>query len=369
MKVKDIAGINLKTINKKYKGQIQYLDTSSVTDNHFEGYRTYGNMQSAPSRARRIANIGDTVISTVRPNQKHNGFIDIQPDNAIYSTGFTIVSPNTDRINPYYLYLFLSSEKVTEFLQQIGETSTSAYPSVKPSDIGNLDIALPSRDVQDKISKEIYLLDSKIKLNNKINDNLKLTLTTIFKSQINSFGFDEANLTDIATYKNGLAMQKYRPKPNEQSLPVLKIKELNQGYTDTSSDRCSAKIDEDVTVHTGDIIFSWSGTLLVKNWSGKTAGLNQHLFKVTSKNYPDWFIYEWTKHHLRKFQSIAAGKATTMGHIKRSDLASSRVIIPDKNSLAKLDAIMKPLYDKRIEIIKENQRLIEIKEMLLQKYF
>ena len=196
-----------------------------------------------------------------------------------------------------------------------------------------------------------------------------MTLTTIFKSQINSFGFDEANLTDIATYKNGLAMQKYRPKPNEQSLPVLKIKELNQGYTDTSSDRCSAKIDEDVTVHTGDIIFSWSGTLLVKNWFGKTAGLNQHLFKVTSKNYPDWFIYEWTKHHLRKFQSIAAGKATTMGHIKRSDLASSRVIIPDKNSLAKLDAIMKPLYDKRIEIIKENQRLIEIKEMLLQKYF
>ena len=196
-----------------------------------------------------------------------------------------------------------------------------------------------------------------------------MTLTTIFESQINSFGFDEANLTDIATYKNGLAMQKYRPKPNEQSLPVLKIKELNQGYTDTSSDRCSTKIDEDVTVHTGDIIFSWSGTLLVKNWSGKTAGLNQHLFKVTSKNYPDWFIYEWTKHHLRKFQSIAAGKATTMGHIKRSDLASSRVIIPDKNSLAKLDAIMKPLYDKRIEIIKENQRLIEIKKMLLQKYF
>ena len=171
MKLKDIVGINLKTINKKYDGQIQYLDTSSVTDNHFKGYRTYGNIQSAPSRARRIANIGDTVISTVRPNQKHNGFIDTQPDNAIYSTGFTIVSPNTDRVNPYYLYLFLSSEKVTEFLQQIGETSTSAYPSVKPSDIENLDIDLPSRDVQDKISKEIYLLDSKIKLNNKINDN------------------------------------------------------------------------------------------------------------------------------------------------------------------------------------------------------
>lgn len=277
------------------------------------------------------------------------------------------IVPNQKLIDPYFLYCYINS---TGFHKQMkNNVSGSAQPTIPMKAIRTLTIPVPKINVQKNISKKIKLLDRKVRENKKLNDNLKLTLTTIFESQINSFGFDEANLTDIATYKNGLAMQKYRPKPNEQSLPVLKIKELNQGYTDTSSDRCSAKIDEDVTVHTGDIIFSWSGTLLVKNWSGKTAGLNQHLFKVTSKNYPDWFIYEWTKHHLRKFQSIAAGKATTMGHIKRSDLASSRVIIPDKNSLAKLDAIMKPLYDKRIEIIKENQRLIEIKKMLLQKYF
>lgn len=181
--------------------------------------------------------------------------------------------------------------------------------------------------------------------------------------------FEEASLTDIATYKNGLAMQKYRPGDHEQSLPVLKIKELNQGHTDDSSDRCSAHIDESVIVHTGDIIFSWSGTLLVKNWSGRTAGLNQHLFKVTSKHYPDWFIYEWTKHHLRKFQAIASGKATTMGHIKRSDLKSSQVLIPNKNELDKLDAKMNSFYNQRIELIKENQRLVDLKQTLLQKFF
>lgn len=266
---------------------------------------------------------------------------------------------------PEYVYYWLIANK--EMFSK--NVHGSVFDTITRKTFDYIKIELPSIAKQNEIIRTLDSIDAKIELNYVINDNLKLTLTTIFESQINSFGFDEANLTDIATYKNGLAMQKYRPKPNEQSLPVLKIKELNQGYTDTSSDRCSAKIDEDVTVHTGDIIFSWSGTLLVKNWSGKTAGLNQHLFKVTSKNYPDWFIYEWTKHHLRKFQSIAAGKATTMGHIKRSDLASSRVIIPDKNSLAKLDAIMKPLYDKRIEIIKENQRLIEIKKILLQKYF
>ncbi|MFT9451287.1 restriction endonuclease subunit S [Liquorilactobacillus ghanensis] len=164
-------------------------------------------------------------------------------------------------------------------------------------------------------------------------------------------------------------MQKYRPINNKKSLPVLKIRELSQGYTDNSSDRCSSNIDKDVIVNTGDIIFSWSGTLLVKNWTGEVAGLNQHLFKVTSNKYPAWFIYEWTKHHLRKFQSIAAGKATTMGHIKRSDLKNSIAFIPNDTYLSKLNNLMEPIYSKRLEIIRENQQLNNLKQTLLQKYF
>lgn len=315
---------------------------------------------------------GDTLLARITPCLENGktAYVNILEDGevAFGSTEYFVFRAKEKVIDPLYLYYLSVSNNFRDVAIK-SMTGTSGRQRVQKEAVLDYEFDLPNMEEQKKVASIIGSLDDKKLLNEKINDNLKLTLTTIFESQINSFSFDEANLTDIATYKNGLAMQKYRPKPNEQSLPVLKIKELNQGYTDTFSDRCSAKIDEDVTVHTGDIIFSWSGTLLVKNWSGKTAGLNQHLFKVTSKNYPDWFIYEWTKHHLRKFQSIAAGKATTMGHIKRSDLASSRVIIPDKNSLAKLDAIMKPLYDKRIEIIKENQRLIEIKEMLLQKYF
>ena len=203
----------------------------------------------------------------------------------------------------------------------------------------------------------------------RINDNLDELLSTIFFKQVINSAFSEQKLTDIANFKNGLAMQKYKPKSDKQSLPVLKIKELSQGHTDDTSDKCSTKIDPEVIVHTGDIIFSWSGTLMVKNWAGRTAGLNQHLFKVTSANYPDWFIYEWTKYHLKTFRSIAAGKATTMGHIKRSDLTAAKVFVPNSGTLNQLDKIMMPLYNKRIEIIKENQKLRDLKQILLRKYF
>ena len=135
------------------------------------------------------------------------------------------------------------------------------------------------------------------------------------------------SLLDIADYLNGLAMQKFRPVDGERGLPVLKIKELRQGFCDYSSELCSPNIKPEFIVHDGDVIFSWSGSLLVDLWCGGTCGLNQHLFKVTSVKYPKWFYYTWTAHHLARFVAIAADKATTMGHIKREDLAKAEHFI------------------------------------------
>lgn len=191
-------------------------------------------------------------------------------------------------------------------------------------------------------------------------------MTALFNHYvIDSETFKTDSLSNIANYKNGLAMQKYRPKADDGGLPVLKIKELNQGFTDESSDRCSSGIPEDVVVKTGDIIFSWSGTLLVKIWSGKTCGLNQHLFKVTSTKFPKWFIYKWTEYYLKQFQSIAAGKATTMGHIKRSDLKQAEVKIPDEKVTKKINKLMSPLFDKYVNNIYETNSLKELKDELL----
>lgn len=266
-----------------------------------------------------------------------------------------------------YLYVVLQSDNFFNYVTNTAKGTK--MPRGDKKAIINYEFELPNIQLQRKISHTILVLEKKIRLNNQINDNLDALLTNIFKKYMINDGFEKSNLTQIANYKNGLAMQKYRPNSNEESLPVLKIKELNQGNTDDSSDRCSANLDNSVIVNTGDIIFSWSGTLLVKNWTGDKAGLNQHLFKVTSNKYPAWFIYEWTKYHLLRFQAIAAGKATTMGHIKRSDLKSSLVYIPSQLFLAKMDSQLAPIYSQRLNLIKENQQLSKLKQTLLKKYF
>jgi Restriction endonuclease S subunits len=206
----------------------------------------------------------------------------------------------------------------------------------------------------------------------KINDNLEQQAQAIFAQsflELDSVpdGWKEQSLLDIADYLNGLAMQKFRPSEDEVGLPVLKIKELRQGSCDTSSEYCSPSIKPEYIVHDGDVIFSWSGSLLVDLWCGGTCGLNQHLFKVTSKKFAKWFYYSWTAHHLNRFIEIAADKATTMGHIKREELAKAEVLVPSEADYTKIGDVMSPLYDLLIANKIEARRLAALRDSLLPK--
>ena len=180
-------------------------------------------------------------------------------------------------------------------------------------------------------------------------------------------GWKVLSLDEIADYLNGLAMQKYRPKAGEDHLPVLKIKELGQGYCDESCDICSSNVPSQYIVNDSDIIFSWSGTLKVDIWCGGRCGLNQHLFKVTSKEYPKWFYLMWTLEHLNRFILIAKDKAVTMGHIKREELHKAKVIVPSTAVFNKANMIFVPIVNEMINTRISNRKLIAVRDTLLPK--
>ena len=203
----------------------------------------------------------------------------------------------------------------------------------------------------------------------QLNDYLAELLDARFKQILADADNDwkRASLLDIASYKNGLAMQKFRPEGNDKGLPVLKIRELGQGYCGPDAERCRSDIDESVIIHDGDLVFSWSGTLLLDFWAAGDAGLNQHLFKVTSEDYPSWLYYMWTKHHLRRFIAMAKDRATTMGHIKRSALQESEVLIPPNEMLSELTSVMQPMIDEMIALKIQSRKLGELRDALLPK--
>ena len=369
VKLGNIVKSNQQNIDKNYPYTvIQYLDTGSITKGRIENLQVL-DLKKAPSRAKRITKDKDIIYSNVRPIQRHYGFIRNPKENFIVSTGFSVIEVNQLKAHPFFIYNILTSDNIVQRLHKVAEGSVTTYPSLKPSDIENLTILLPPLAEQKAIAEVLSSLDDKIELLHKQNKTLEDMAQTLFHKyfiQNPNPTWPKKPLDEIADYLNGLACQKYPPKNDSDKLPVLKIKELKSGFTE-NSDWSSSEVEDKYIVELGDIIFSWSGSLLTKIWDGKKCILNQHLFKVTSKHYPKWFYYFWTKYYMQKFINIAESKATTMGHIKRKDLSNAMALVPSKDELSKMNKLMNPQFKKMISNFISISTLKKLRNTLLPK--
>ena len=178
-------------------------------------------------------------------------------------------------------------------------------------------------------------------------------------------GWGVRALDSIATFLNGLALQKY-PATDGLVLPVIKIAQLRAGHT-LGADSASSDLPPQYVVHDGDVLFSWSGSLELDMWSGGEGALNQHLFKVTSEQYSQWLYYRWVQEHLPGFREIAAGKTTTMGHIQRHHLSEALTVIPNATMLKAMDRYMQPLLDRTLALRIDSRALAIQRDALLPR--
>ena len=142
--VGDFVELNCASIDKSYSHKtIVYLDTGSLTEGKIESLQSLP-LGEAPSRAKRLVQHNDVLISTVRPDQNHYGIIKNPIENLVVSTGFCVLT--CTKIDPHFIYLLLTNDEMTDYLHTIAEGSTSTYPSLKPSDIGAIVFQLPPDD-------------------------------------------------------------------------------------------------------------------------------------------------------------------------------------------------------------------------------
>ena len=162
---------------------VNYLDTGNITDNRIDSIQ-YIDVENdkLPSRARRKVKKDSIIYSTVRPNQRHFGIIKTQPENFLVSTGFAVIDVDANVLNSDFLYYLLTQPTLVETLHAIAEQSTSAYPSIKPSDIEDLEIEVPDLATQKRIADILGSLDGKIAQNAAINENLTEQARAIFQA-------------------------------------------------------------------------------------------------------------------------------------------------------------------------------------------
>ena len=337
----------------------------------------------------RLARAGSSVIASAGQGHTRGQVSYLLIDTYINQSVIALF-PMEDKLDSKFLFYALAMKY--ERLRQISDDH-SIRGSLTTKILGEEYIQLPSIQEQKAIAKILSDLDSKIELTEKMNKTLEGIAQAIFKHWFIDFEFPNEEgkpykssggemvdselgmipsnwtikkLDDIANFLNGLPLQKYPAISGERYFPVIKIKEMNSGIS-TSSDKASCDIPPEYIVANGDILFAWSGSLGVTIWCNGMGALNQHLFKVSSTEYPKWFYYQWLLHYLPDFIEIARDKATTMGHIQRHHLSESFVVAPDKNTFEIMNKIFNPLMDRIIHLRVENEALTRTRDLLLPK--
>lgn len=345
--------------DSKYIG-LEHINAGELSIN---GFGASGNLESNKFFFR----TGDILFGKLRPyfrkvwKAKFDG---------ICSTDIWVIRNKEGYEQDFLFYFFANPSFINK---SMGASKGTHMPRADWDFLSNSRWCFPPLLEQGAIAAVLSSLDNKIELLREQNKTLEATALTIFKEQIilKSQGFlpegwVTGGLSEIANFLNGIALQKYPAMMGADSFPAIKIKELNVGITD-ATDRVSKEVPEQYIIHDGDILFSWSGSLEIVIWQHGDGALNQHLFKVTSEKYPKWFYYFWLLRHLPIFRTIAANKATTMGHIQRYHLDKADVVIPDDATIKKLNALIEPIFNKIILNNSQIGSLTKLRDTILPK--
>lgn len=358
-----------------------YLDTGNITKGIVDDIQEFDSFVNLPSRARRKVEDGDIIYSSVRPNQEHYGYISNPPINLLVSTGFVVISANKDIINPLFLYNYLTRTKITKYLQAIGEQSVCTYPAIKPSDIENLIVKIPSIKIQIEIASILSSLDDKIAVNKKICENLEAQAQALFKHWFIDFApFKDGNFVESEL---GLIPEGWRVGT------LGEIAEITMGQSPAGSSYNEK--GEGIIFYQGRTEFGFrypsvrlyttepkrfaeplSTLLSVRapvgdiNVATDKCCIGRGLASIKSNNNFHSYIF-YLLQSLKKRFDVYNGEGTVFGSINKDTLNGLRNIIPSNSIILDFEEIVEEMDKKILGCHQENLRLSTLRDTLLPK--
>ncbi|GAA6804230.1 hypothetical protein HpHCM70_08470 [Helicobacter pylori] len=231
LKNHSVIAINQNNYTKEdnYK-KVCYLDTDNITNNRINAFLKIDlTKEKLPSRAKRKCSLNSIIYSSVRPNQRHFGIIKEIPKNFLVSTAFIVIDIiDLEKLDPNYLYYYITQDKITHYLQRIAECRTSSYPSITPLDFLNIKIKLYPLETQQKIARTLSILDQKIENNHKINELLHKILELLYEQYFVRFDFLDENNKPYQTSGGKMKFSKELNRLIPNDFEVKTLGELTQ---------------------------------------------------------------------------------------------------------------------------------------------
>ena len=368
VRIGDLCKTNTKSYSPKEGWTfVNYLDTGNITKNVVDKVQYIDlSKEKLPSRAKRKVQHNSVLFSTVRPNQLHYGIIKSQPENFLVSTGFAVMDADAERLDPDYFYYLLSSNEIVEGLHAIAEQSTSAYPSIKPSDIENLEVDVPDIKTQRKISAVLVSIDEKIHSNTEINKNLQAQAQTIYQHMIIDNADDSWTpgvLSDIAVITMGQS-----PKGesyNENGIGTV----FFQGRAEFGFRFPTRRLyttDPKRMAKANDALMSVRAPVGDMNVAYEDCCIGRGLGAIRSKDGHQSFVL-YTMLALREQLNVFNGEGTVFGSINRDALNSMPIDIPPREIMEQFEDIVAPMDAEIRNNYDEICRLQALRDSLLPR--
>ena len=268
-----------------------------------------------------------------------------------------IIRPIADRIDGKFLqYYLVNPEMKAELLTMAA--GGGSRPALTKGMLNSLRIDVPNLCRQRAIGEVLGALDDKIAANRRVIAASEDLRAHLWKRACAS-DRSEVPLSSLARFVNGRAFTK---DASGTGRVVIRIAELNSGIG-ASTVRNDIVVADDHLARPGDLLLAWSGSLTAARWYRDEAIVNQHIFKVIpGENFEMWAVASAVESKVADFQEIAKDKATTMGHIRRSDLDQPvgwPVLSPEEIGVGR------SLWSRALSAEMENEVLIRARDELL----
>lgn len=265
------------------------------------------------------------------------------------------ISLDTNIANPDFIYYLLDYAKNDIAKLMKG----AANVSMKIDDLESFSVPLPPVDIQKELAEEINEYKKIIDGARQVVENYKLRIEIDPE-------WKKIKIGDLCDLYNGKA---FKPsdweKKESGGLPIVRIQNLNNNNLEYNY--FTGKIDNQVIINNGDLLFSWSGSRGTSFgphiWNGGKAILNQHIFKVIHKdNILRKFFYFMLKDAVKEVEENLHG-GVGLVHITKRNLEIIETSLPP----LKIQKQVVEKIETEITTVESCRKLIEIFEQKIKE--
>lgn len=286
-----------------------------------------------------------------------------------------IVRPHRNKLNPLFLASYVNLASGVINTQLVGAVQQHYNVGAAKK----MQIPLPPIGEQDKIASIIGMLNKKITINSKINDNLEQQAVALFKSWFVDFSlfggtvpenWEDTTLENITT----LITRGIAPKYSDNSDQTVVNQKCIRNHTiDLSLARThTPKAINEKWLKFGDLLINSTGdgTLgrVAQVWfAPKALTVDSHVTIVRpAREELIFYIGLWGILHEKEIESLHTG-STGQTELPRDRVKMLKLLLPDNISLSRFNSIIAPMASTIILNQEENQKLASLRDTLLPK--